>query len=79
MAVKELNREDSREMILAIENYQPWSELMKPWIEQYRADVLEKHRRLVMEDAAKSKFSVISGKIQFIEDLFEQIDAWKKP
>ena len=54
-----------------------YSQLFLKWIDEYKNDLQEKHLQLIREDAPKNKFTVLSGKLEAIDDIQLQIGAWQ--
>ena len=55
-----------------------YKQLLGPYLEGRTLELSEKTDRLILEDAPKNKFSVVSGRRQEIKDLTTQLEIWAK-
>jgi len=53
--------------------------LFFPWLEGRKIELTEEAQKLISEDAPKNKFSILTGKMRMIDEIFEQWETWKKP
>ena len=51
--------------------------VFKPWLFERKKELVDEGQRLILEEASKYKFSVLTGKMRMIDEIFEQLDSWK--
>ncbi len=75
---EQLSPEEEGNIQREYEHLAHWRLVLRPWLEVKRSEILERQRRLVLEDAPKNKFSVLTGELRVIEELFEYFEALRK-